>query len=150
MGYGREQGGFKSYPCPLMHTHTLPVPGLGDVKIHHNGDWSGDAIVMWLSPAGPILAPDGQHYAEATLPAIIIRPLVEIHMKTLPGLDPALDPFNLYPALLDLALAGAVHKEYDEAEFLYWAGQLAKAALGRVMKLLKGRKVIIQFVEDEP
>ncbi len=35
-----------------MHTKEIKVPGYADVRVYHNGDWSGDAIVCWTLPGG--------------------------------------------------------------------------------------------------
>lgn len=30
-----------------MHSLTIEVKGVGEVIINHNGDWSGDALIVW-------------------------------------------------------------------------------------------------------
>lgn len=52
-----------------MHTSTYEVPGYGEVQVLHNGDWSGEAEVVWT---------DGGEDRRAAVPAKL---LVRIGMK---------------------------------------------------------------------
>ena len=46
-----------------MHTMTTKLPEGGEARIHHNGDWSGDAHVSWDDA-------DGHH--EVKLPSAVL------------------------------------------------------------------------------
>jgi len=51
-----------------MHTTEIDIEHLKeitDLRIHHNGDWSGDAIVVWKSV-------DEDEHHEVCLPAVVL------------------------------------------------------------------------------
>ncbi len=50
-----------------MHTTRFPTPGYQTVAVIHNGDWSGDARVVWKDSEG--------NAGEAELPAKVLRSL---------------------------------------------------------------------------
>ena len=125
-----------------MITHTLNVPNVGMIKIHHNSDWSGDAIVMWPSPAGPISDPNGLTWRSADVPGDILRPLVNEA-----GDAGWLDLFGLTPPLNELAWASiGVIKEGGGPDEIT---PLIHQALNRIYAALSGRKILIQLLKDD-
>lgn len=51
-----------------MHTTTAQVAGLEDVRVHHNSDWSGDAVIAWTDRSDPL----GPRFHEAMIPAALL------------------------------------------------------------------------------
>jgi hypothetical protein len=54
-----------------MHTTKFDIPDYGECRIHHNGDWSGEAILQWTE-AFP------SQQGRTPIPP-------ETHMVTMPG-----------------------------------------------------------------
>ena len=62
-----------------MHTTVVKTEDYGEVRIHHNGDWSGDAIVRWQTEI--VRQPEGnaqETFKEVTLPGSL---LIELSKK---------------------------------------------------------------------
>lgn len=72
-----------------MHTTRIETAEHGEVLVHHNGDWSGEAIVCWTSRKnrrleqpepnvrGLVWVDDGPESHEVRLPAVILLALGE-------------------------------------------------------------------------
>lgn len=55
-----------------MHTSHYTIEGYGHVIVHHNGDWSGDAVVQW-DPRSPQEVPGVVEFDNVvTIPAPLL------------------------------------------------------------------------------